>query len=441
MSTELDATVLKTTIDLTEARARDLDAADVLPSQRGLFHIPPATGGRYAETAYMAGNSLGLQPKAIREHLLTELADWAELGVEGHVESTRPWARYHENLRDPAARLIGALPAETVVMNSLTVNLHLMMVSFYRPTPERYAIVIEDAAFPSDSHAARSQTAFHGFDPDTAVLRLRPRAGENCLRTEDVVDFLATEGHRVAMLMLGGVNYLTGEFLDIEAITAAGHAAGAVVGWDLAHAAGNLPLRMHDWDVDWAAWCNYKYLNSGPGALAGCFVHERHLADRSLPKLQGWWSTKFETRFQMGPVVDVVDSADSWQLSNPPILAMAPVLASLLMFDEVGIDNLRARSIRLTGYLEEVLNALIADLPLEIITPGDPERRGSQLSIRIGGGLAATDVSGWLRSEHGVMADARQPDVIRLAPVPMYCTFHDAWRAAMALAAVVTDHV
>lgn len=428
-------------LDLSEQRARDLDAADPLPSRRGEFHLLPAGAGDYPEISYMAGNSLGLQPRSARVLLEQELSDWARLGVEGHLEAERPWAPYHEFLREPAARLVGALPSEVVVMNSLTVNLHLMMISFYRPTEQRYAIVIEDSAFPSDSYAARSQAAFHGFDPDTAVIRLRPRDGEDVLRTADVLDVLAAEGHRIAMLMLGGVNYLTGELMDIPTITTAAQQQGIVVGWDLAHAAGNVPLRLHEWGVDWAAWCNYKYVNSGPGALAGCFVHERHLADRSLPKLQGWWSTKYETRFQMKPVVEPVDSADSWQLSNPPILAMAPVLASLRMFDETGMEALRGKSLRLTAYLEEILHAQVGELPLTIITPADPERRGTQLSVRIGGGLAAGDVAGWLRHEHGVIADARQPDVIRLAPVPMYCTFHDAWRAARALVEVVRGRV
>jgi kynureninase len=416
-----------------EAAALELDATDDLPTLRGQFHVPPHGTG---EAAYFAGNSLGLQPRVVRERIGAELDDWARLGVEGHGEGTRPWVSYHELLRGPSARLVGGLPSEVVVMNSLTVNLHLMMISFYRPTPERHAIVIEDTAFPSDSYAVRSQAAFHGFDPDEAVLRLKPRAGEATLRTDDVVSFLAAHGDRVALVLLGAVNYYSGELLDIAAITAAGHAAGAVVGWDLAHAAGNVVLRMHDWDVDWAAWCSYKYLNSGPGSLAGAFVHERHLADRTLPKLAGWWSTDPAIRFRMGPTVTPVDTVDSWQLSNPPILAMAPVLASLEMFDAVGMDALRAKSIRLTGYLESLLDALGGQRPFEVITPRDPDRRGAQLSVRIRG-TDAGSVTTRLRREHGVYADARQPDVVRLAPAPMYCTFHDCWRAATALAAVL----
>ena len=424
-------------VDLTEAGARFLDATDPAPARRRDFLVPPAPGGRFPEAAYLAGNSLGLQPRAVRTILDEELRAWAELGVEGHVEGDRPWKPYHAFLRAPLARLVGAHPEETVAMNSLTVNLHLLMVSFYRPTRARHAIVIEDSTFPSDSYAVRSQAALHGYDPDDAVIRLRPRPGEDTLRTADVLAFLDAEGDRVALVLLGGVNYLTGELLDIPAITAAGRRAGAVVGWDLAHAVGNVPLSLSEWGVDWAAWCHYKYVNSGPGAVAGAFVHRRHLADRTLPKLQGWWSSNEATRFAMGPVVDPVDTADAWQLSNPPILAMAPVLASLRIFDEVGMVALRERSVRLTGYLEALLDGMAADRPLRVITPRDPARRGTQLSVRIGRGSAKTTCDR-LRHEHGVIADAREPDVVRLAPAPLYCTHHDGWRAAKALATVVS---
>ena len=418
---------------MSEEEARALDAADELPTRREQFHVPPHGAG---EVAYFAGNSLGLQPKNLRARLGQELDDWARLGVEGHLEAARPWLSYHELLREPAARLVGALPSEIVLMNSLTVNLHLLMVSFYRPTSDRFKIVIEDTAFPSDSYAVRSQVALHGYDPDEAVVRLTPRPGEAGLRSEDVVDHLERAGAEVALVLLGAVNYYSGEYLDIEPITAAGHAAGAVVAWDLAHAAGNVITRLHDWGVDWAAWCSYKYLNSGPGAVAGAFVHERHLADRTRPKLAGWWSTDPATRFAMGPTVTPVDTADSWQLSNPPILAMAPVLLSLEMFDAVGMDALRAKSVRLTAHLEQLLDGIAAGRPFDVITPRDPQRRGAQLSVRLHG-LDAGKVTAALRRDHGVIADARQPDVIRLAPVPMYSTFHDCWRAAVALAAVL----
>ncbi|MCZ7418575.1 MULTISPECIES: kynureninase [unclassified Micromonospora] len=419
----------------TEAEALRLDAAE--PGHRHLFHVPPADGGRYPEAAYLAGNSLGLQPRATRDELLADLDAWRRLGVEGHLAAERPWLPYHELLTAPAARLVGALPTETVVMNSLTVNLHLLMVSFYRPAGERTRIVIEDSAFPSDSYAVRSQARFHGLDPDTTVVRLTPRPGEDTLRTEDVTGYLAAEGHTVALVLLGGVNYLTGELMDIPAITAAARAAGAVVGWDLAHAAGNVPLSLHDWDVDFAAWCSYKYLNSGPGALAGVFVHERHHGDATLPRFEGWWSTAAATRFQMAPVSRPPATVEAWQISNPPIFAMGPVRTSLELFDSVGMPALRARSLRLTGYLERLLDEVTADRPLRVITPREPRRRGCQLSVRIGTG-SANELTERLRHEHGVIADAREPDVVRFAPVPLYSTYHDCWRVAEALRATVS---
>ncbi|MFB4302710.1 kynureninase [Actinomadura sp. NTSP31] len=413
-----------------EREALRLDETDPLPTLRGEFLIPPAPGGTYPEAAYFAGNSLGLQPKAVAGRLREELDDWARLAVEGHTQARRPWVDYHELLREPAARLVGALPHEVVAMNSLTVNLHLMMASFYRPSGDRTRIVIEDSAFPSDSYAVASQAIHHGLDPADAVVRLAPRPGEDNLRTEDVLAFLEREGGTVALLMLGGVNYLTGQLMDMPAITKAGRAAGAVVGWDLAHAAGNVPLRLHDWDVDFAAWCTYKYLNSGPGAVAGCFVHERHVADPSVPKLSGWWGTEPSVRFRMEPDIAPPASADAWQLSNPPILALAPVLASLEIFDRVGMAALRARSERLTGYLAARLAPLRG---VQVITPDDPAARGSQLSLRVAGAEGAGGLVRRLAETHGVVADAREPDVVRFAPVPLYCTFHDCHRAAVAL--------
>jgi kynureninase len=408
----------------TETEARDLDRAD--PGHRELFHIPPAAGGRYPATAYLAGNSLGLQPRATREQLLADVDAWARLGVEGHLDAERPWLLYHESLTGPAARLVGAVPAETVMMNSLTVNLHLLMVSFYRPDGRRDRIVIEDSAFPSDSYAVRSQARFHGLDPDRAVVRLDPG---------DVLDYLAAEGDTVALVLLGGVNYLTGELMDIPAITQAGHAAGAVVGWDLAHAVGNVPLRLHDWDVDFAAWCTYKYLNAGPGAVAGAFVHERHLGARDdLPRFEGWWSTEAGTRFEMAPVSRPPATADAWQVSNPPIFAMGPVRTSLELFDQVGMAALRERSLRLTGYLARLLATAVPGGAFTVLTPADPDRRGCQLSVQLRG-CSAEDLVERLSRRHGVVADARQPDVVRLAPVPLYSTHHDCWRAVEALAA------
>ncbi|CNG00325.1 cysteine desulfurase Csd [Mycobacterium tuberculosis] len=414
-----------------EDEARRLDETDPLPTLRGEFLVPPAPGGAYAEAAYFAGNSLGLQPRAVADRIREELDDWARLAVEAHTRGRRPWVDYHELLREPAARLVGARPHEVVAMNSLTVNLHLMMASFYRPSGNRTRIVIEDAAFPSDSYAVASQAVHHGLDPAGTVVRLKPRPGEDNLRTEDVLGFLERDGGTVALVLLGGVNYLTGQLMDMPAITKAGRAAGAVVGWDLAHAAGNVPLRLHDWDVDFAAWCTYKYLNSGPGAVAGCFVHERHVRDASVSKLAGWWGTDPAVRFRMDPDIAAPASADAWQLSNPPIMALAPVLASLEIFDRVGMDALRAKSERLTGYLA---SRLAPAGGVEIITPADPAARGTQLSLRVAdaGGLVRR-----LAEARGVVADAREPDVVRLAPVPLYCTFHDCHRAAEALADLV----
>lgn len=416
---------------LDEQHARTLDSTDPVPSRRGEFLIPPYREG---DAAYFAGNSLGLQPRAVRDAIGAELDDWARVAVEGWFEAGRPWVSYAAQLREPTARIVGAKPDEVVVMNTLTVNLHLMMASFYRPTPSRFRILIEDAAFPSDSYAVRSQAAFHGYDPDEAVVRL----GGDAVDVVGVSDYLRTHGSSVALVLLGGVNYYDGSLLDIPSITAAAHEAGAVMGWDLAHAAGNVPLRLHDWGVDWAAWCNYKYLNSGPGAIASAFVHERHLADRSLPKLQGWWGNDPKARFVMGPEITPIDTADSWQVSTPPILSMAPVLASLQMFDETGMPALRAKSERLSAYLMAAFDTSLAELPASVITPRDPAQRGAQLSVRFTDHDVSTIVER-LRHEHGVYADARQPDVVRFATTPMYVTFQDCWRAATALRDVLVN--
>ncbi|MFY1687427.1 kynureninase [Plantactinospora sp. WMMB782] len=423
-----------TTPDQAEAAARRRDEAD--PGHRHLFHVPPAEGGRHAEAAYLVGNSLGLQPRAARADVDAELETWATRGVSGHFTGERPWVPSYRSLTGPSAALVGASPAETVVMNSLTVNLHLLMVSFYRPTAGRDRILIEDSAFPSDSYAVRSQARHHGLDPDEVVVRLRPRPGEENLRTEDVLGHLDREGHRVALVLFGGVNYLTGELMDIPEITRAAHRAGALVGWDLAHAAGNVPLALHDWDVDFAAWCTYKYLNSGPGSLAGAFVHERHLGDPAIDRFEGWWGTDETTRFEMAPVSRPPATVEAWLVSNPPVLAMAPMRSALAIFEQVGMPALRARSVRLTGYLEELLDRIIPGRPLTVLTPRDPARRGCQLSVRIGRGGAAA-LTERLSREYGVVVDDREPDVIRLAPVPLYSTYHDCWRAADALARLV----
>ena len=419
------------TTDCGEDRALALDAEADPASRRSEFLIPPAVGGDFPLTAYLAGNSLGLQPRATRAELMADLDAWEEYGVHGHTEADRPWFPYHEELRDPAARLVGALPREVVIMNSLTVNLHLLLASFYRPTAIRHRIVIEDRCFSSDSYAVRSHVALRGHDPDTAVLRLRPRPGEDVLRTEDVLGVLHDHAHSIATVMIGGVNYLTGEVMDMPAITAAGHEIGATVGWDLAHAAGNIPLHLHDWDVDFAAWCSYKYLNSGPGAVAGAFVHERHLDDPAMPRLEGWWSTDPTSRFEMRPESEPQRSADAWSLSNPPILAMGPVRTSLQIFDAVGMPALRERSLRLTGYLRGLLSTMVERSGITLVTPADDDRHGAQISVRVP--ADAADLTERMSENWGVVADDRRPDIVRLAPAPLYCTFHDCWRAADAL--------
>ncbi len=422
--------------DITESHALALDQEDPLRSYRERFHIPTARSilGSQAPDepcVYLTGNSLGLQPKSVRAAIEQELLDWERLGVEGHVHGVNPWLPYHEALRGPLARLVGAQPHEVVAMNSLTVNLHLLMVSFYRPTKERYKIVIEDTAFPSDSYAVASQAACHGHDPRDAVIRLKPRAGERTLRTADVVETIAREGSRIALVMLGGVNYLTGQWFDMPAITHAGHRAGAVVGWDLAHAAGNVPVRLHDTNIDFAVWCSYKYLNSGPGAIAGAYVHERHCRDEKIPQFAGWWGNDPKTRFVMGPEFAPVHSADRWALSNPPILSMTPVRESLAIFDAAGIDTLRGKSLKLTGYMAGLLKELAPGI--EIHTPDDASSRGCQLSLALPGDprecLAAL-------KQAGVVCDFREPNIIRAAPTPLYNTFHDVWRFVRVVGAI-----
>lgn len=436
---------------LVEQHARDLDAHDPLRHFREQFCIPTVgdvtrdrslTPDKAAEPCvYLCGNSLGLRPRALREAMLEELDDWGRLGVEGHFHARRPWYPYHEFCRDAAERLVGARAGaqEVVMMNSLTVNLHLMMVSFYRPTPERFRIVIEDTAFPSDSYAVQSQAAFHGLDPAAAIVRLKPRAGEQTLRTDDVESFLLSpEGRSVALVLLGGVNYLTGQLMDMQRITAAGHRAGCVVGWDLAHAAGNAPLQLHDWNADFACWCTYKYLNSGAGAVAGCFVHERHgkMTGRFgesnfLPRFAGWWGNDPATRFKMGPDFFPREGVEAWQLSNPPIMALAPVRLSLEIFDKAGMSALRAKSERLTAYLQGLIDAIPGVTQVvEVITPRDPAARGCQLSLAVKDRPRALHEA---LSRDGVVSDFREPNVIRIAPTPLYNTFHDCWRFAKIL--------
>ncbi|MGH7130814.1 MAG: kynureninase [Phycisphaerales bacterium] len=422
-----------------EGFAREMDLADPLRGCREQFHLPtigslarafPELAGHPAAgeaCVYLTGNSLGLQPRGVRGALETELRDWAELGVEGHVHGKHPWLPYHRELREMAARLVGGLPHEVVVMNSLTVNLHLLMVSFYRPTAQRYKIVIEDAAFPSDSYAVGSQADLHGFVPSEAVVRLRPRAGERTLRTEDVVETIRREGSKVALVMLGAVNYSTGQFMDMPTITKAAHEVGAIAGWDLAHAAGNVVLKLHEWNADFACWCSYKYLNSGPGAIAGAYVHERHARDSKLKQFAGWWGNDEATRFKMGPDFSPVPTADRWQISNPPIFSLTPVRVSLEIYDKVGMAALREKSLKLTGYLEWLIDRVNERKPgaITVATPRDEGQRGCQLSLVVS--REAKSFHAALQRE-GVITDFREPDVVRAAPVPLYNSFHDVWR-------------
>jgi kynureninase len=408
----------------TGSFAREMDASDRLKHFREKFYIPKQTNGQ--DVLYFTGNSLGLQPRAARAYIEQELTDWETLGVEGHFHAKNPWMPYHEFLTETMAGVVGAKPVETVVMNSLTVNLHLLMVSFYRPTAARNKIVIEKNAFPSDQYAVASQIKFHGFEPEEALIEIAPRAGENHLRTEDIERTIAENADRIALILLGGVNYYTGQAFDFERITRAGHAAGAVVGFDLAHAAGNLELKLHDWSVDFAAWCSYKYLNAGPGGVAGVFVHERHAENLDLPRFAGWWGHDKETRFLMDDKFIPMRGAEGWQLSNPPIFQMASLRASLEVFAAAGMRNLREKSIKLTNYLEFLLGE-IKDERIEVITPAAPAERGCQLSIRV---RNADKNLFQAVTKHGVVADWREPDVIRVAPVPLYNTFTDVFRFA-----------
>ncbi len=411
-----------------ETLATAYDAADELADIREQFHFPVSKSG---ETLYFVGNSLGLQPKATRAAIEQELDDWARFGVEGHMDAKHPWLPYHEEVRETLARTVGAQPHEVVAMNSLTTNLHLLMVSFYRPTRTRFKIVIEDTAFPSDSYAMKSQLAFHaphaGFRAEDGLIRLKARPGESTLRTEDILKTIDENKDSIALLLLGGVNYLTGQLFDIPTITRFGHDRGIMVGWDLAHAAGNIDLKLHSWNCDFAAWCSYKYLNSGPGAVAGAFVHERHTSDRTLPRFTGWWGNDPATRFKMGPDFVPVASADAWQLSNPPVLALAPLRVSLEIFDAATMAALRAKSVRLTGFLEQALRQSAMNSRMQILTPTDADARGAQLSLVVQGATRATAKT---LHDRGVFCDFREPNVIRVAPTPLYNSFTDCVKLA-----------
>lgn len=399
--------------------AAEMDARDPLAEFRERFHFPKGPDGE--DSVYLVGHSLGLEPKTTRAVIEQELKSWESLGVEGHFHGDHPWTQYHRLLREPTARLVGAKPAEVVVMNTLTVNLHLMMVSFYRPTRLRNKILVEGSAFPSDQYAVKSQLHFHGYDPAHSLIELCPRAGEATLREEDILALIEREGSSIALILLGGVNYSSGQVFDMASITKAGHAQGCIVAFDLAHAAGNIPMELHAWDVDFAAWCNYKYLNGGPGCIAGCFVHERYATDSSLPRFAGWWGNDDATRFKMGPDFDPIAGAEGWQQSNPSVLSMAALRASLEIFDEATIERLREKSISLTGYLEFLLDANASDR-FTILTPRDASQRGAQLSIRIASGRRS--ICDRLIA-NGVLCDWREPDILRIAPAPLYNSYQD----------------
>lgn len=404
--------------------AANADAEDVLKDFRKKFIFPELNG---ITALYFTGNSLGLQPETAKDALLTEIDDWAKFGVEGHFEARNPWYSYHEMFSVGLSKICGALPTEVVAMGSLTNNLHLLMVSFYRPTKERFKIICEKKAFPSDIYALHSQARFHGFHPNEAVIEVAPREGETTIRHEDILDAIHQHSHELALVMFGGVNYFTGQLFDMKSITEAGHKAGAVVGFDLAHAAGNVKLELHHWNVDFAAWCSYKYLNSGPGSVAGIFVHEKHHKNNTLPRFEGWWGTNPDTRFLMSDTFDSMENAGAWQLSNAPVFSMAVHKASLDIFMEAGMDRLIEKSKKLTAYLEflvKTLNAEMGTNVIEVITPENQAERGCQLSLRFPG--YGKDLFHRL-TKHGIIADWREPNVVRVAPVPLYNSFTDVY--------------
>lgn len=415
------------------ASAQDL--ADPLRELRHEFHIPPHAGH---EQAYFCGNSLGLQPRGAREYVEEVLDKWKVEAVEGHFTGSGQWMPYHALVRDGLASTVGAKPIEVVAMNSLTANLHLMLVSFYRPTPARPAILMEAGAFPSDRYALESQVRFHGFDPATDLIEVQPDEPGGTLSMEAIERAIAEHGPRLALVLWPGVQYRTGQAFDTAEITRLGHAAGAIVGFDHAHAAGNLPLRLHDAGADFAVWCHYKYMNAGPGAVAGCFVHERH-ARTDRPRFAGWWGHEQDSRFRMGPTFVPTPGAEGWQLSNPPVLGLAPLRASLELFERAGMDRLRRKSERLTGYLEALIGSRLSGV-LEVVTPNDPARRGAQLSLRVRAGRDAGRSLFEHLAGNGVLGDWREPDVIRISPAPLYNNHADVLRFAREVEAWAAAH-
>ncbi|MQP23483.1 kynureninase [Flavobacterium sp. LMO8] len=412
------------TFQNTREFAQSLDAQDELRKYRDEFHFPHVNG---KQVIYFTGNSLGLQPKRTKSYVDEVMADWANLAVEGHFYADKPWWDYQERFAVPLSRIVGSKPTEVGVMNTLTVNLHLLMVSFYNPTSHKYKIICEEKAFPSDQYMFQSQVKFHGFDPKEAIVEIKRRDGEANIRLEDVLAKIEEVGSELALVLIGGVNYYTGQVFDMKTITAAGQKHGAYVGWDLAHAAGNIKLELHDWNVDFAAWCSYKYMNSGPGNASGFFVHEKHHNDKELKRFAGWYGHNKERRFKMEPDFEPVHGADGWQISNLPILSLAPYLASVEMFAEVGMDKLIAKRNLITSYLEFVLHEIDKELEgadFEILTPANQEERGCQLSVYLHG--QGRELFEKLM-RNGVITDWREPNVIRLAPAPFYCSFEDMY--------------
>lgn len=407
--------------------AKGMDAQDLLNKYRSQFSIPIKNG---KEVIYFTGNSLGLQPKNAKKYVDQELQDWALMGVLGHKGAKNPWLPYHEFLTDSTAEITGSQPSEVVVMNTLTVNIHLLLVSFYRPNSSRYKILMEDNAFPSDRYALESQIKFHGYDPKDALITVKSSMGDVCPSTEDILSEIELEKDSLALIFLGGVHYFSGRVFDMKAITDAGHSVGSKVGFDLAHGTGNIPLRLHDWNVDFAAWCSYKYLNGGPGCIAGIFVHEKYHNDQTLPRFAGWWGHDKKSRFDMPSQFEHIPGAEGWQCSNPPIFPLASLRASMEIFQSAGMEALREKSTSLTAYL----SFLLSELPLEIITPLSNQERGCQLSLRM-----KKDGKSVFRklTESGFIVDWREPDVIRVAPVPLYNSYHEVWEFAEKLKSLV----
>jgi kynureninase len=412
--------------ELNAAAALALDAQDPLAAFAAEFHAPYDSHDR--KVVYLSGHSLGLQPKSAGQYIEQELADWRRLGVLGHHDGLRPWIGYHEALAAPLAALVGAGETEVVAMNSLTVNLHLMMVSFFRPDGTRNKILIEKSAFPSDRYAVVSQLEFHGLNAGEHLIEVAPRPGERHLRTEDLVARIEREGPRLRLVLLPGVQYLSGQCLNLPPLIAAAQKAGALVGLDLAHAVGNTPLQLHDWNADFAVWCSYKYLNAGPGAVGGCFVHERHGRSTQLPRFAGWWGQSKATRFDMGPDFTPIVGAEGWQVSNPPILSTAPLLASLDIFRRAGLERVRGKSVALTGFMQRLLEGLLPE-SVEIITPSEPQDRGCQLSLRLARPTHEARRCHQRLTAAGIIGDWREPDILRLAPTPLYNSYTDVFAA------------